>query len=172
MKSNMLPAAPVEFRKPICTKDGTLDVVYDFPKTAHTWVQTGTEVKSDEFGNLETIPVGVFVLDPRLITADDFTAIDRHCCRVCHRFIRPYNSFYMQDVSSYGSRSLFRMDYGNNYCEDCAKKLSSRAYGNGINRSREVTYDRENGKVTYIASAGWHGDPYYDPDAMIIESSH
>jgi len=170
--SNTLPAVPVEFRNPIFTKNGTLDVAYDFSPTAQRWVSTGVKELYDDFGNMTVLPVGVWVLDPRYIVADDLTTIDRHCCRVCHRFIKPYNKSYMMDISNYGSRSLFRMDYGNNYCEECAKSLASKPHGPGIARRREVTYEGDAGKqVTYIASANWHGDPTYDPDAMIIESS-
>ena len=171
MRTNLLPEAPLEFKNPVFSKEGTTDVVYEFPNTAYKWVQIGIETKEDRFGQLIHTPIGAYVLDPRLIAADDFTAIDRHCCRVCHRFIRPYNRTYMRDVSSYGSREFYRMDYGNNYCEECAQKLSSKPCGGGIDRNREVTFNREGGmSVTYIASKSWHADPYYDPDALIIES--
>lgn len=146
-------------------------VIYRKSEIGTTWVQTGIKTVYDEWGNETDIPVGVVVKDPRLIVADNFQSIDKHCCRICHKYMKPYGGVYYKDEISYGTRVIWQMDYNNNYCEPCAKKLAAKGSVGKIDRRPEVTYCRAGGSaITYVSSKGWYGDPSKDPDALIFET--
>lgn len=173
MRNNkMLPATPVHFRD---TEYGSLDgitVVYSFAPLGLIWIQTGTKKQfNGKTDTEEIVPIGTDVVDPRFITADDFTPIEKNRCRVCHKYMKFYDRVYYQDIAAYGSRSLHRMDYGNNYCESCANQLAMKSVLWPADRRKEKTIIKsDGGTITYVASQTWNGDPVHDPDAVIIET--